>query len=104
MRDWKNLPDIQPLLPYFTSTTGTLEEDLNNADLVLFTYSSVAEEAFLKGIPVWQWVPAGFNGSVFWRIQVIPNFSQVEKLNKALFQFVKSPNYFYLMKKINGWY
>ena len=90
----EELADIQSLLPHFTSTTGTLEEDLNNADLVLFTYSSVAEKAFLKGIPVWQWVPAGFNGSIFRDIPIVPKFSQVKILNKALFQFVKRPNYF----------
>ncbi len=90
----EELPEIQPLLPYLTSTTGTLEEDLNIADLVLFTYSSVAEEAFLRGIPVWQWLPAGFNGSVFREISVVPKFSQVENLNNALFQFVKNPNSF----------
>ena len=31
------------------STTKTLEEDLAEADLVLFTYSTTAEQAFLGG-------------------------------------------------------
>src|SRR3972149_1281391 len=46
-------------------SNGTLDEDLNKADLIIFSYSTVAEEAFIKGIPVWQWCSSGFNGSVF---------------------------------------
>lgn len=58
----------------------TLEQDLAKADIVIFTYSTVAEEAFIKGIPVWQWVSAAYNASIFRDVPVIPTFSTVEEL------------------------
>jgi surface carbohydrate biosynthesis protein (TIGR04326 family) len=72
-------------------STGTVEEDLRDADLVLFTHSGMAEEALLQGKPVWQWLWAGFNTSVFLDIPVIPSFTRVSDLREALRSFLESP-------------
>jgi surface carbohydrate biosynthesis protein (TIGR04326 family) len=74
---------------------GLLEEDLNRADLVLFTYSTVAEEAFLLGKPVWQWLPLGFNGSALAEAVSIPQFRSVGSLREALRDFQADPCSFF---------
>ncbi len=68
-------------------TQGSLREDLAEADLVLFTYSTVAEEAAVIGKPVWQWLPLGFNGSALAEAATIPCFSSVAALREALAAF-----------------
>jgi len=68
-------------------TEGSLEEDLNRADLILFTYSTVAEEAFVNGKTVWQWKPLGFDGSALAEIAPIPRFGSVRELRHALQTF-----------------
>jgi len=73
-------------------TQGSLEEDLSQADLVFFSYSTVAEEAFLKGKPVWQWLPTGFNGSALAEVVAIPQFGSVVSLRRALRDFYSSPD------------
>ena len=72
-------------------TNGTLDEDLNKADLIIFSYSTVAEEAFIKGIPVWQWCSSGFNGSVFRDLKVIPSFNSITELRRSLKEFISNP-------------
>ncbi len=75
-------------------TQDSLEEDLSKADLVLFSYSTVAEEAFLKGKPVWQWLPMGFNGSALAEAVAIPQFGSVVSLRQALRDFCTNPDRF----------
>ena len=75
-------------------TSGTLEEDLANADLILFSYSTVAEEAFVRGIPVWQWTSVNFNGSAFRDLSVVPSFSSPATLRYALLRFLDNPSSF----------
>ncbi|MGA1870259.1 MAG: hypothetical protein ACMUJM_17105 [bacterium] len=70
-----------------TITQGTLEEDITQADLIIFIYSTVAEEAFIRGKPVWQWLPLGFNGSALAEIGCISQFSSVGQLREALHTF-----------------
>jgi len=72
-------------------TRGTAEEDLDRADLVVFTHSGMAEEALLMGIPTWQWLGAGFNTSVFVDLEVIPTFTSVPELRRALRAFLMEP-------------
>ncbi len=72
-------------------TEGSLDEDLKNADIVLFTYSTVAEEAFLRGRAVWQWLPQGFNGSALAEVIRIPQFGSVESLTEALSRYRSDP-------------
>ena len=70
-------------------TTGTLDEDLRTADLVLFAQSGVGEEAVLRGIPTWQWLWAGFNISPFVDLPLIPTFASVAALRRELESFVR---------------
>ncbi len=70
---------------------GSLQENLEHADLILFTYSTAAEEAFLQGKPVWQWLPLQFNGSALSEAAAIPQFGSVAKLRDALREFSKNP-------------
>ena len=58
-------------------TRGSLREDLDVADLVVFTFSTVAEEAYLYGKPVWQWLSLKYNGSALAEVVKIPVFSSV---------------------------
>lgn len=88
-------PDFHKFRKQIQSTTGTLEEDLEDAALILFTFSTVAEEAFLKGIPVWQWRSAAFNGSSFRDIEIaIPSFTSVSDLAISLKTFTRNPQVF----------
>ena len=72
-------------------THGGLEEDLESADIILFTYSTVAEEAFVRGRPVWQWLPQGFNASAVAEIVSIPRFGSVESLRDAIVSYRSNP-------------
>lgn len=73
------------------TTDAGLDEDLKNADVILFTYSTVAEEAFMRGLPVWQWLPQGFNGSAVSEITSIPRLGSVESLRDALLSYQAQP-------------
>ncbi|MBI3693960.1 MAG: hypothetical protein HY238_03850 [Acidobacteria bacterium] len=84
-------PAFLPYKKYIAVTRGSLEDDLAAADLVLFTYSTVAEEAFLQGKPVWQWLPAGFDGSALAETVRIPRFGSVASLRRALAEFRRDP-------------
>ena len=68
-------------------STGSLEEDLAWADLVMFTYSTVAEESVLKGVPAWQWKPVSYDASALAEAAAIPRFSSVAALRESLARF-----------------
>jgi surface carbohydrate biosynthesis protein (TIGR04326 family) len=87
-------PGFAPYRGQIESTQGTLEEDLAAADLIMFTYSTVAEEAFLQGIPVWQWLPLGYNGSALAEVATIPQFFSVASLKESLQRFLTNPEAF----------
>ena len=74
-----------------TVTTGTLDEDMETADLVLFTQTGLGEEAVLRGIPTWQWLWAGFNTSPFVDLPLIPTFTSVAALHRELQSFLRDP-------------
>lgn len=91
------MENFLPFKPYRTKlspTSGSLEKDLEMADMILFTYSTVAEEAFLLGIPVCQWKPTKFNGSVFREFPVIPTYSTVDGLRDFFKAFANDPDSF----------
>ncbi len=73
---------------------GGLDEDVAQADLILFTYSTAAEEAFLQGKPVWQWRCLRFNGSALAEVVAIPQFGSVVSLRQALLDFRADPGSF----------
>jgi hypothetical protein len=72
-------------------TSGTLDEDLEAADLVLFSQTGLAEEALLRGIPTWQWLWPGCNTSPFLDISVVPTFLSVDALRRELCAFERAP-------------
>src|SRR5581483_6934959 len=69
-----------------------VDDDLAEADVVLFTHSGLAEEALLRGLPVWQWLWAGFNTSVFLDLPVIPTFTSVPALRAAFESLLADPD------------
>ena len=76
-------------------STNTQQEDLAGTDLIIFTYSSFADEAILMGIPIWQWLWAGFNASVFLDIPIIPVFGSVNELRESIRKFMDNPDPYY---------
>lgn len=68
-------------------SAGSLEEDLAWADVVLFSYSTVAEEAVLQGVPAWQWRPVTYDASALAEAAGIPRFATVASLREALAAF-----------------
>ncbi len=87
-------PRFQAFADRLEMTRGDLNADIDQADLVLFTYSTVADEAFLAGKPCWQWLPLGFNGSALTDVVELPQFGTVEELRNALASFVEQPEKF----------
>lgn len=81
-------PLFPPLMDRITITRGTLDDDLQAADLLIFSCSTVAEEALIGGIPVWQWYSAGYNGSAFRDIKGIPTFCSVSDLRDSVKKFI----------------
>lgn len=85
-------PDFIPYKERIDVSAASLEEDLRGADLVIFSYSTVAAEAFIRGIPVWQWLPVDFNGSVFRDLKgLIRTFCSVGGLRGELERFLADP-------------
>jgi len=87
-------PRFAPYQPVVRMAEGTLDEELAQADLVLFTYSTVAEEAFIRGNAVWQWCSFDFNGSALGEALPIPRFFSVSSLRQALLEFRADPRKF----------
>jgi surface carbohydrate biosynthesis protein (TIGR04326 family) len=87
-------PGFAPYKEHIEVSQETLEADLDRADLLIFTYSTVAEEAFLRSKPVWQWLPDGFNGSALAEVVAIPQFGTVAHLREALREYQVNPRAF----------
>ncbi|MBX7136616.1 MAG: hypothetical protein K1X83_01440 [Oligoflexia bacterium] len=68
-------------------SNGSLNADLEWADLCVFTSSTAAEEAFAAGATVWHWLPLGFNASAIAELGAVPRFSSVMELRAALEQY-----------------
>lgn len=73
-------------------TTSGLDEDLEGADIVLFSYSTVAEDAALLGRPVWQWLSPGVSGCALSDVASIPCFCSAASLREALIRFRANPS------------
>ena len=80
-------PEYEAVKDRVELSTGSLDGDLAWADLVLFTYSTVAEEAVLKGVPAWQWKPVSYDASALSEAADIPRFTSVAALRAALAGF-----------------
>jgi hypothetical protein len=92
-------PLFQPMKESITITNAPLEDDLQNTDLIMFSYSTVAEEALIRGVPVWKWCFAGHNASAFREIEAIPTFYSVSELRESLKEFIDNPVPFILEEK-----
>lgn len=77
-------PGWRDLSPRLEMSTGALEEDLAWADLVLVSQSTVGEEAFLAGKPVWQFRFPHPDQSALAEVVAIPRFYTVRSLGQAL--------------------
>jgi len=106
------LPDVEVLVrqkpgdvlahhPRFTAiashvrlTTGSLAEDIAAADVVLFTQSTVGDQAFACGVPTWQWLSIGLEASALVNMARIPQFDSVGALREALATFRRNPQAF----------
>jgi hypothetical protein len=84
---FESLPRFQQLAAEMKPSSGTLADALADTDVVLFSYTTAADEAFATGMPVWQWSPLGFNGSGLAEATGIPRFTTVRELRDALTRF-----------------
>lgn len=87
-------PRFERLMGKLKISEAPLEDDLKWAGLIIYTYSTVAEEAFLQGKPVWQWLPLDFNGSALAEVVSVPQFGSVPALRTALQGFSSNPGAF----------
>ncbi|HVE13994.1 MAG TPA: hypothetical protein VNI01_11405, partial [Elusimicrobiota bacterium] len=71
--------------------TGSLAENLAWADVVLFTYSTVGEEAALQGKTAWQWRPLSYDASAIAETGATCRFASVAGLRAALAAFRPDP-------------
>jgi len=84
-------------------TASSLDHDLDNADIVLFNYSTVAEDAFLQGRPVWQWLSLSVNGSALSEVTTIPCFWSVQSLREAIARFRADPSQYASDESTRDW-
>lgn len=87
-------PRFSRFAPRVAVSSQTLEADIASADVLLFTYSTVAEEAFLTGKPVWQWLPLSYNASALVEACAVPQFSSTDGLRQAMKDFQENPKAF----------
>jgi hypothetical protein len=85
-RPLENHPGFAAFADKVELVRGGLWENLDKADVVLFTFTTVAEEAYLGGKAVWQWLPLGYNGSALSEVADIPRFSSAVELRRAFDQ------------------
>ncbi|MBU0469566.1 MAG: hypothetical protein KJ736_10985 [Candidatus Omnitrophica bacterium] len=69
----------------------SLEEDLELADVVIFSYSTVGEEAFVRGKIVWHWVSYEYDASVFRDIGIVAKFHDINSLLNLYEKCVEYP-------------
>lgn len=88
-------PWFIPFSDRMTVTRGAVTDDLSEANVVLFSSSTLAEESLLMGIPVWQWIPLDYNGSVFRDLGMIPRFHDIASLRSAIIDYHRHPADYY---------
>ncbi len=80
----EDMPEFKRYSDRVTPVGGDLRGNYAMADVVLFSYSTTAEEAIMCNVPVWQWLPAGFNGSAFREIGGVRAFASTVELRDAV--------------------
>lgn len=73
-------------------SSEALDGDLAWANVILFSYSTAADEAFVLGKTVWQWLPDRFNGSALAEVGGIRTFGTIEELRRAFQAFGDRPS------------
>ncbi len=68
----------------FEFSKVTLDKDLEAAHLIISSYSTVAEEGLLSGVPVIQWVSYGFEGSPLFNDARTSSCASVKTLNNRI--------------------
>ncbi len=68
----------------------SLLEDLNRTDLIISSYSTVAEEGLLMGIPVIQWASLDFEGSPLFGDLRVSTVSNVVELREKIADIIKN--------------
>lgn len=81
-------PGYERVAPWLAISGNSLKEDFVWADLVLVSQSTVGEEAFLAGKPVWQFRFPHPDQSALAGVVPIPRFYTVMELKQALVRFV----------------
>jgi hypothetical protein len=87
-------PRLAPWRSRLRLTIGSLVDDLASASLVMFTSSTVADQAFACGIPTWQWRSMHLQGSTLAEIVPLPGFDAVADLRAAFADFQANPDRF----------
>ena len=87
-----NHPRFSRCRGFIEASTNSLAVDITWADIILYSYSTVAEEAFLLGKTTWQWLPVGFNGSALADVVPVPQYGSVGQLRIAMLEHTKNPD------------
>ena len=83
---WKlsSNPAVKSVLDRIEVSNRSLEDDLSRADLVLFTKTTLAEEALMREIPVWQIISGESNFSTLISMDEVKKFHSENQIRNAL--------------------
>ena len=77
-------PDVKALLDDIEISNLSLNDDLSRAELILFTKTTLAEEALMRGIPVWQIISVKSNFSSLRAMDQVKKFYSENQIRFAL--------------------
>ena len=77
-------PEVKAILDRIEISNRSLDDDLNRADLVLFTTTTLAEEALMREIPVWQIISEKSNFSSLRAMNEVKKFYSEKQIRFAL--------------------
>lgn len=92
--DMRRQPRFAALAPRVRLTSGSLVDDIAEADVVLFAESTAGDQAFASGVPTWQWMPVAAEGSTLADSARLPRFHAIAPLRDALRAFRIDPRPF----------
>jgi surface carbohydrate biosynthesis protein (TIGR04326 family) len=87
---FEKFSDYQLIQDAIQVSDVSLNEDIKKADLIIISQSTVGEEAFLAGKPVWQFRLRYPDQSALAEVSAIPRFYTVSELRSALVMFAES--------------
>ncbi|MDC3234549.1 hypothetical protein OBB02_00720 [Candidatus Puniceispirillum sp.] len=86
-------PEVKPVLDRIEVSNRSLEDDLGRADLVLFTKTTLAEEALMREIPVWQIISGESNFSSLRTMDEVKKFYSENQIRIALKKAMKHESF-----------